>query len=171
MRPTAALAGAYRRLRDDYRVSAPLVLVGGKGWIYEDIFRAIDDLRLTGFVRHLSGVPDVKLAHLYRAAGVAALIMLIAGDIGSAGEDILVQGSALMSLSYSREQESAADRRSVDLMLATGKDPVAIVRFFQLLQDKFGKMEGPNILSTHPATAGRMEAVKAYAEEAKARVK
>lgn len=120
-------------------------------------------------IAHVEG--EHSLRQLYRAAGVAALIMLIAGDIGSAGEDILVQGSALMSLSYSRAQETAADRHSVDLMLATGKDPVAIVRFFQLLQDKFGKMEGPNILSTHPATAGRMEAVKAYAEEAKARGK
>lgn len=120
-------------------------------------------------IAHVEG--EHSLRQLYRAAGTAALIMLIAGDIGSAAEDILVQGSALVSLSYSRSQESAADRRSVDLMLAAGKDPVAIVRFFQILQDKFGKMEGPSMLSTHPATAGRMEAVKAYAEEAKARAR
>jgi glycosyltransferase involved in cell wall biosynthesis len=67
------LLHAYYRLRRDYGLLVPLVLVGGKGWIYDDIFRTIDDLSLTDHVYHLAGVPDVKLAHLYRAAGVLAL--------------------------------------------------------------------------------------------------
>lgn len=52
---------------------APLVLVGGKGWIYDDIFAAIAELGLGDCVRHLSGVPDEQLQQLYQAAGVLAL--------------------------------------------------------------------------------------------------
>ena len=79
-----------------------------------------------------------SLRQLYRAAGVSALIMLIGGDIGSGTEDILVQGSALLSLSYSRSAEAEADRHSVELMYKAGHDPKAIAHFFELLRDKLG---------------------------------
>lgn len=50
----------------------PLVIVGGKGWIYDEIFATIDDLGMHGRVRHLCGVADAELKHLYHAAGVLA---------------------------------------------------------------------------------------------------
>ena len=64
------LLGAYHRLRKERGVIVPLVLVGSKGWFYENIFQEIARLDLADSVRHLTGIPDVKLAHLYRAAGV-----------------------------------------------------------------------------------------------------
>jgi glycosyltransferase involved in cell wall biosynthesis len=66
------LLRAYDRLRHEAGLAVPLVLVGGKGWMYDDVFRTIDALGLGGCVRHLSGLSDVQLAHLYRAAGVLA---------------------------------------------------------------------------------------------------
>jgi glycosyltransferase involved in cell wall biosynthesis len=65
------LLNAMHRLVDDGR-GAPLVLVGGKGWIYDDIFATIDSLGLRSSVRHLMGVADAQLQHLYQAAGVLA---------------------------------------------------------------------------------------------------
>ncbi len=106
-----------------------------------------------------------SLRQLYRAAGVAALIMLIGGDIGSGAEDILVQGSALIALSYSREQEREADRYSVELMLKAGKDPAALIRFLELIRDRFEKGGGTDFFSTHPATQQRIDDVKRLAEE------
>lgn len=64
------LLQAYKLLREETAVDAPLILVGGKGWIYDDIFATIEALRLGEHVRHLSGVFDEQLAHLYAAAGV-----------------------------------------------------------------------------------------------------
>lgn len=66
------LLQVYDRYRRETGQAVPLVLVGGKGWIYEQIFRTIEKLDLKGRVIHLSGVPDDKLAHLYRSAGVLA---------------------------------------------------------------------------------------------------
>jgi predicted Zn-dependent protease len=71
-----------------------------------------------------------SLRQIYRAAGIAGLLMLIAGDVGSGVEDVLTQGGGLLALSYSRSAESEADRRSVDLLRRSGMDPAAIVRFF-----------------------------------------
>jgi len=51
----------------------PLVLVGGKGWLYDDIFATIGQLGLTKRVFHLNGVGNRKLHHLYHAAGALVL--------------------------------------------------------------------------------------------------
>ena len=64
------LIRAYDRLRKESGIDVPLILVGGKGWIYDDIFATIDELGLRDHVRHLSGIFDEELAHLYHGAGV-----------------------------------------------------------------------------------------------------
>jgi len=64
------LLRAYRSLLDDKVTDAPLVLVGGKGWLYDDIFERVERLHLAGWVRFLHGVPDANLVGLYNGAGV-----------------------------------------------------------------------------------------------------
>jgi glycosyltransferase involved in cell wall biosynthesis len=64
------LIRAYGRLRQETAVDVPLVLVGGKGWIYDEIFATIEALGLRDHVRHLSGIFNEQLAHLYHGAGV-----------------------------------------------------------------------------------------------------
>jgi predicted Zn-dependent protease len=105
------------------------------------------------------------LRQLYRAAGATALIMLIGGDIGSGTEDLLVQGTALLSLSHSRLAEAEADRYSVELMHEAGHDPAAIARFFELLRDRLGDTGENDFLSTHPATPERITETRRYAAE------
>lgn len=109
---------------------------------------------------------DHSLRQFYRAAGTAALIMLIAGDIGSAGEEILTDGAALLTLSYSRSAESEADRISVDLMAKAGHDPAAIGRFFEIIETKLGDRGDTTIFSTHPGTPDRRRQIDQWAAEA-----
>ena len=124
------------------------------------------DDAILGVLAHEIGHVEEQhsLRQLYRAAGVAGLAMLIAGDLGSATEDIIVQGSALLTLSYSREFERSADAFSVDLMRKAGHDPKAIATFFEILMEKYGDAD-MGILSTHPATPERIETVKRLAGE------
>lgn len=126
---------------------------------------AADDDAVLGVLAHEIGHVEREhaLRRLYRAAGIAALIMMIGGDIGSGAEDVLVQGSALLSLSYSRDQENEADRVSVELMSKAGKDPESIARFLEKIREIAG--DGPDFMSTHPGTEGRIEAVREYARE------
>ena len=88
---------------------------------------------------------------------------VIAGDVGSSVEDVLVQGGGLLALSYSRAAESEADRRSVELMAKAGYDPTAIARFFALLEEKLGDTSDTNLLSTHPGTPRRKKDITDYA--------
>lgn len=108
---------------------------------------------------------DHSLRQMYRAIGLAGLIMLIAGDVGSGGEEVLTDGAALLSLSYSRGAESEADHVSVDLMAKAGHDPAAIGRFFKLLEEKLGDKGGTNMLSTHPGTPERRKQIDEWAKE------
>ncbi len=67
------LLHAYRILLDSSVTAEPLVLVGGKGWLYEEIFAAVDTLGLSDQVLFLDGVPNAHLPALYSAAGVLAM--------------------------------------------------------------------------------------------------
>ena len=114
-------------------------------------------------IAHVEG--EHSLRQLYRAAGVAGLVMLIAGDVGSGVEDILTQGGALLALSYSRSAEAEADRRSVELMHSAGYDPTALARFFAILEDKLGDHDKTSMLSSHPGTPERQQDIRTYAAE------
>jgi glycosyltransferase involved in cell wall biosynthesis len=64
------LLRAYNLLYRETTIDLPLVLIGSKGWIYDEIFDTIDELDLRQQVRHLSGIADEQLAHLQTAAGL-----------------------------------------------------------------------------------------------------
>jgi glycosyltransferase involved in cell wall biosynthesis len=64
------LLQAYDLLRRETAVTIPLILIGSKGWIYDEIFATIEALGLQQHVRHLSGIFDEQLAHLYKAASL-----------------------------------------------------------------------------------------------------
>jgi glycosyltransferase involved in cell wall biosynthesis len=64
------LLQAYRLLLDTGTTTAPLVLIGGKGWLYDEVFELMEALRLEGHVRFLHDVPDTDLPGMYNAASV-----------------------------------------------------------------------------------------------------
>lgn len=67
------LLQAYRLLLERRVTTAPLVLVGGKGWLYDEIFQHVATLGLSDQVRFIHNVPDDDLPGLYNAASVLAL--------------------------------------------------------------------------------------------------
>lgn len=67
------LLEAYKLLYEEGLNDLPLVLVGRKGWLYDEIFERVEQLGLGEQVRHLSKVDDERLAHLYSAAGLLVL--------------------------------------------------------------------------------------------------
>ncbi|HEY74904.1 MAG TPA: glycosyltransferase family 4 protein [Thermoflexia bacterium] len=67
------LFAAYRLLLDRKITEAPLVVVGGRGWLYEGIFAAVEDMALGDRVRFLEGVPSADLPALYNGAVLLAL--------------------------------------------------------------------------------------------------
>lgn len=67
------LLRAFRRLRDNYKSDATLVIAGNRGWLVEEVDAVIAELNLGDRVRLLGGVPNEELVHLYNAARVFVL--------------------------------------------------------------------------------------------------
>lgn len=64
------LLRAYRLLLDEEVTDAPLVVIGGRGWLYQSIFECVQELELAGQVRFFHDVPDTDLPALYNAAAL-----------------------------------------------------------------------------------------------------
>lgn len=68
----ARLVEALQRLRDG-GLTIPLLVVGGKGWLYDDFFRRLEALEVRDAVHFPGYVPSVDLPSLYSAATVAVM--------------------------------------------------------------------------------------------------
>ncbi len=66
------LLSAYRLLLDRGETDLPLVIVGGRGWFFEQTFAQVEKLGLTDRVRFLHNVPDADLPALYNGATLLA---------------------------------------------------------------------------------------------------
>ena len=89
------------------------------------------------------------------------LLIFGGGDLHRLGQT----AGQLMSLAYDRDQESEADLRGVDLLVAAHIDPRGLSSFFErLAQDSPAP---PELLSTHPDPGDRAALVarKAVGED------
>ena len=64
----ANLLQAYQCLAPQLRKQYPLVLVGGRGWLSEDLHSEIDRLSAQGWLKYLGFVPETDLPGLYAGA-------------------------------------------------------------------------------------------------------
>ena len=74
-------------------------------------------------------------------------------------------GSQLGTLSYSRKHESEADHIGLIFMALAGYNPAEAVNFWQRMAAQSGQ-KPPQILSTHPSDATRIEQIKKWLPEA-----
>ena len=113
-------------------------LPGGTIVITDDLVEMFPDNEdaLAGVLGHEIGHVEMEhsLRRLYRAVGVATMVTLMAGDSGPMVEEILLEGGALLSLSFSRGQETESDNFSIDLMHEIGRDPAAMALFFEEIE-------------------------------------
>ncbi|MEM5475260.1 M48 family metallopeptidase [Pacificibacter sp. AS14] len=121
----------------------------------------------------IAGVLGHELAHvserhslrqLYRSMSIYVLVALMAGDVGPILEDVLLEGSALASLAYSREHEASADIIGVKTSHAAGYDAAALAEFFETLSGEHGD-GGSEWRSTHPSNSDRITTIKKLAAE------
>lgn len=66
------LIRAFHQLMNCYKEDVRLVLAGGKGWLFEDAFAVVDELKLDQSVHFLGRVSSEDLLYLYNAAEVLA---------------------------------------------------------------------------------------------------
>jgi Zn-dependent protease with chaperone function len=143
----------------------------------ELVAAAKNDDEIAGVLAH--EIAHVEERHslqmIYRVAGLAVMVGVVAGDSGQLVDQVVSQASAIQQMSYSREFEDRADRRSVELMVQQGRDPVAFVELIdRIVAEATGASDAvaddatedkTGWLSTHPGTADRRTSVLAHAKE------
>jgi glycosyltransferase involved in cell wall biosynthesis len=67
------LIRAYKGLIDNYKSAADLAIVGKQGWLYDDVYRLVEQLGLQRRVHFLGRVPTVDLLYLYNASQMLVL--------------------------------------------------------------------------------------------------
>jgi predicted Zn-dependent protease len=132
----------------------------------------------TGLIRflqvedHLAGVIGHEIAHaaerhttdqLTQAYGVSLLLEVVLGENPGLIGDI---AATLVTLEFSREDETEADSHSVIYLCETRYAANGAAGFFeQLLEAQGGGFQIPEFLSTHPSSESRVADINAQAEE------
>ncbi|MCV2370483.1 M48 family metallopeptidase [Roseateles oligotrophus] len=89
-------------------------------------------------------------------AGVLSSLL----GLGNVGDAVLGMGGQLLTLTFSREDESEADLVGMELAARAGYDPAAGVSLWQKMSAG-GKSAPPQWLSTHPAGPTRIRDIEA----------
>ena len=139
---------------------------GGKIAFYTGI---IEQLKLTD--DEVAMIMGHEIAHALReharermgktaATKVGANLLSSLLGLGSAGDTLLNMGGQLLTLRFSREDESEADLIGMELAARAGYDPRAGISLWQKM-GAASKGAPPQWLSTHPSGNSRIEDIQA----------
>lgn len=75
----ARLVEAFQKIRKENRIEEKLILVGGRGWLWEPILKKVKTAGLDGSVKYLDYVDKEDLPYLYAGARLLTLPALYEG--------------------------------------------------------------------------------------------
>lgn len=119
---------------------------------------------VAGVIAHEAAHASLRhgLQSIIGRLGTGALIRLMAGDAAGISTVLMDGGGYLLNQKYSRDFERQADEKAWQYLTAANVNPAGLVTFFEKLKALEGKGAAtPAILSTHPATADRINALEA----------
>jgi predicted Zn-dependent protease len=133
-------------------------------------------LKRTNRPEELAGVLAHEIQHIVRRhstrailhhASAGVLVAALAGDVSGVAAFGLDAARNLGLLRYSRSNEDEADEAGMRMILAAGIDPGGMIAFYGVLADEGAAVpRSVTYLSTHPATADRVERLRRLAEGA-----
>lgn len=100
-----------------------------------------------------------SLQQIYRVLGIGIMIGIIGGDSSQIIDDVVTHAAALQQLTYTREFEEDADRRSVEIIVAAGRDPTAFLDLLDRIAGETATERDTSWLSSHPGNKDRRKAV------------
>jgi predicted Zn-dependent protease len=140
---------------------------GGYLYVYSGLLLAADDTaEVAGVLGHESGhvVARHSARQMVDQMGMETVTQMALGqNPGQLSALAASYASKGALLAYSRADESEADEYGARYASLAGYDPHGIATFFEKLEKAEGKQPGwAQYLSTHPATADRIEQVNKY---------
>ncbi len=154
---------------DNDSVINAFAVPGGFVYIYTGlIIEAKNEAEIAGVLAHEIGHITQRhgVKQLIKSYGVEFVKDLILGD-SSALSIVVDVAAGLTFLKYSRNNEFQADSCSVEYLIETGYNPNGMKTFLQTILDYENEHGSFNIklLSTHPPTDERIEAVESLIAE------
>lgn len=152
------------------RVDQPnaLALPGGRILVFSGLIDFSEDPNeLAGVLAHEIGHAAEKhsMQRVVESSVTGALVGLMFGDAIGATAFAIV-GDAMLNGAYSRDKERQADDYAVWLMQENGWTVKPLGALFGRMVDKFGDQDGMfALVSSHPATAERIETLNALADD------
>jgi beta-barrel assembly-enhancing protease len=143
---------------DDDSVLNAFCTPGGYIYVYSGLIHFLDsEDQLAGVLGHEIAHADLRHSteQLTKNYGIRVLINVFAG-----GESVIGDAAgSLLSLNFSRNDETEADMKSVEYLADSEYDPRGVARFFEKMA-KSGETLGPlAFLSTHPNPENRVEEI------------
>jgi Zn-dependent protease with chaperone function len=134
-----------------------LALPGGKIFVFDSLIaKANGPDEIAGVIAHELGHLKHRdnMRGLIYNGGTSFLIGLLFGDI-TGSSAVIFASRTLVTSSYSREAETAADTFSIQMMQKLGRPPKAMGELMLRVTGKEGG-RGLTIISTHPLTEDRL---------------
>ncbi len=130
---------------------------GGYIYVYTGLIKFLDsEDQLAGVLGHEIAHADLRhsTAQLTKNYGLRIIINLVIGNSSFLGNAV----GNLLSLNFSRNDETEADMQSVEYLMDTNYDPLGVARFFQKMEgsQSIGMMQ---FLNTHPNPENRVEKI------------
>ena len=150
-----------RIIEDDSMLNA-FCTPGGYIYVYTGLIKFLDaENELAGVMGHEIAHADERHSTeaLTKAYGLDVLFAILLGDNNALSQ--VAQG--LLNLSYSRNNETESDQRSVEYLYPTAYDARGAAKFFEKMLAGGGSTV-PQFLSTHPNPENRVEAINAHWE-------
>lgn len=151
-------------INDDQTLNA-FATPGGYIYVYTGLIKYLENSSsLAGVMGHEIGHSDGRHSskQMQKQYGIATLLQVVTGgDPGALAQ----LASNLLTLSFSRSDETDADNRSVQYLCPTGFEADGAANFFQKIIDE-GNPSPPQFLSTHPNPDNRVENIQTTAADA-----
>ena len=133
----------------------------GEFFVTTGLLQKANDEQLQAVLAHEVAHDD--LGHVAKAqalgTGIGIGAVILDQIIPGAGQVVPIAG-ALVTRSYSRSEEYAADRHGVELLKRIGRPKEVMISTLTWLMASTGSEGGGGFLSTHPATEDRIEVLR-----------
>ena len=146
-------------IMDDSHVNAASA-GGGQFYVTAGLLEKASDEQLRGVLAHELAHDD--LGHVAKAQALGAGLnigMIILDQVFPGSGRITPIAGALVANGYSRQEEYAADRHGVDILVRAGYSKAVMINTLTWLIQTEGASSG-GILATHPGTQERVDALR-----------